>query len=745
MLAWTPGADAQTQNVYLGTVFADVNAATAAEPLGVLVSQEQDANAFDAGVLAFGQSYYWRVDGVGAAPDRTVFRGDVWSFSVEPFSYPIEAITAQASSSHDANIGPENTINGRGLNAMDQHSTLDTDMWLSGAGDPSVWVQYEFDRVYKLHEMWVWNSNQMIEAFVGLGAKEVSIEISTDGNNWTLVEGADQFAQAPGSADYTHDTVVDFAGALAQYCRISIHSGHGMLTQYGLSELRFFYVPTFARDPEPGSGTTEVPVDAVLTWRAGREAATHQISLDTDPEAVAQGTNPGNTTDPRYAPGALDLATTYYWQVTEVNEAEEPAAHAGETWSFSTPSYLVVDDFDQYDDNCNRIFFAWSDGLGHSGAEDCAVAPFDGNLTGSIVGNASAPFAERTIVHSGTQSMPLAYDSSLGGSSEATRSLAEAQNWTQYGIKGLILWFSGDPSNSAAELYVKINNSKVVYDGEADALLRSPWQMWYIDLQGLGGANLNQVTELTIGLTGGQGLVYIDDIALSPYERQTVTPTPPDPAGLLAHYAFDGNANDSVGGLHGTAVGVPTYVAGQEGQALSLNTGAIIGDYIEISGYQGILGTSAVTVSAWINTDSAATGAIIGWGPNVDGQRFGFRIDLGRVRTENSGGNVQGLSVVNNGTWHHVAVTIQANATVSYPEVKVWVDGLDDSIPTVDSQAYDLTADLDVRIGSRPSVDDRYYIGQIDELLLYDRALSAAEIAWLAHRTQPFDAPSGSE
>lgn len=224
ILTWTAGADAQSQNVYLGTVFADVNAATVAEPLGVLVSQAQDANAFDAGVLEFGQTYYWRVDGIGASPDHTVFRGDVWRFSVEPFSYPIERISAQASSSHEPNTGPEKTINGHGLNAMDQHSTVDTDMWLSGAGDPAVWIKYEFDKVYKLHEMWIWNSNQMIESFVGLGAKEVSIELSTDGNSWTPVEGANQLSQATGSADYTHNTVVDFAGALARYCRINIHS-----------------------------------------------------------------------------------------------------------------------------------------------------------------------------------------------------------------------------------------------------------------------------------------------------------------------------------------------------------------------------------------------------------------------------------------------------------------------------------------------------------------------------------------
>ena len=56
--------------------------------------------------------------------------------------------------------------------------------------------------------------------------------------------------------------------------------------------------------------------------------------------------------------------------MTEINEAEAVSAYAGDIWSFSTPPYGIVDDFGQYDDNCNRIFFAWEDGLGHNGGTE---------------------------------------------------------------------------------------------------------------------------------------------------------------------------------------------------------------------------------------------------------------------------------------------------------------------------------------------------------------------------------------
>ena len=737
-LSWTPGAFAVKHDVYLGATFDDVNNASADTPLDVLVSQGQADASYDAGILDFGQTYYWRVDEVNGAPDNTVFKGDVWSFEVEPFAIPVTNIIATASSSHDSDMVPEKTIDGSGLDALDQHSTEPKDMWLSGMGDPVPSIQYEFDMAYKLHEMWVWNSNQAIESFVGLGAKDVTIEISINGMDWTQLEDVPPFAQAPGLSGYAHNTTIDMGGAVAKYVRLTINAGYGMLPQNGLSEVRFLYIPTFAREAQPADGDTTNTVDVALNWRAGREAASHEVYLGTDPNGLVLA---ATVTDNSYDAADLDYASTYYWKIVEVNDAEDPAAYAGPVWSFDTPAFGIVDDFDQYNDDCDRIFFAWEDGLGHNGGEDvedCAVLPSNGNGGGSIVGNAQSPFAERTIIHSGSQSMPLEYDNAFGPS-EATLSL-NAQDWTAHGIKSLSLYFRGDPANTG-QLYVKINNSKVSYEGLAGAVQRAQWTPWNIDLATV-GANLQSVTSLAVGIDGAtaSGMLYVDDIRLYPQTPEFVTPVDPAPDNLVAHYAFEGNANDSVGGLHGTLVGNAEFVPGQQGQALSINT-LTVTDYVDITGYQGILGASAVTIAAWVNTSSDATGAIIGWGPNVSGQRFGFRIDVGRLRTEHAGGNIQGDTAINDGTWHHVAVTVEANSTVSYPQVKLWLDGQDDTRPTTDPDAYDLTADQDVSIGRRPASDDRYFIGLIDELYIYDRVLSQAEIAGLAGMTQPFDKP----
>jgi carbohydrate binding protein with CBM4/9 domain len=83
-LSWTPGVFAATHDVYFGTVRDDVNDASRDNPLDVLVSKGQTATTYDPpGLLELSQTYYWRVDEVNAAPDGTILKGGVWSFTAE--------------------------------------------------------------------------------------------------------------------------------------------------------------------------------------------------------------------------------------------------------------------------------------------------------------------------------------------------------------------------------------------------------------------------------------------------------------------------------------------------------------------------------------------------------------------------------------------------------------------------------------------------------------------------------------
>jgi len=466
-LAWKPGPVANTHDVYFGTVFADVNTASRTGQKGVLASQGQDANTYDpAGLFGFGQTYYWRIDEVNAPPDSSIFKGDVWSFTAEPVGFAIRPVAATASSSQSTDMDPNKTINGSGLNASDQHGTLDMTMWLSSiAGPQPTWIQYDFDKVYKLHQMWVWNSNQSLEAVLGLGAKDVTVEYSTDAVTWTALAGVSQFARATGTADYIHNTTVDFGGVSAKYVKITITSNWGgMLPQYGLSEVRFFQIPVRARLPQPASAATNVVLDTTLSWRPGREAARHEVFFGTDPNVVRDATTPIKTvTDASCALSSLapEYGRTYYWKVNEVNDAATPYAWNGDVWSFSTVAYAVVDNFETYDDTCNRIFFAWMDGIGHSGSVDCGVAPSGGNGTGSAVGNMNPPFAEKTIYQSGAQSMPMTYDNSMGKLySETQREWMAPQVWSTGGANTLVVYLRG-----VAPAFLETSPGNIVMNG----------------------------------------------------------------------------------------------------------------------------------------------------------------------------------------------------------------------------------------------------------------------------------------
>jgi len=250
-LTWAAGDFAATHDVYFGTSLEDVNNATTP------VSAGQSDTTYDPGILTFGQTYFWRVDEVNGAPDNTVFKGEVWSFEVEPVGYPIANITATASSQQSPEMSPQKTVDGSGLNELDQHGTLATDMWLHAVGDPAPSIQYEFDMAYKLHQLMVWNSNQLIENFLGLGAKDVVIETSLDGAEWVVLEDTTQLNQAPGAADYAANTTIDFGGVMAQFVRITVNASWGaIMPNSGISEVRFSFIPTLAREPQPVEGAT---------------------------------------------------------------------------------------------------------------------------------------------------------------------------------------------------------------------------------------------------------------------------------------------------------------------------------------------------------------------------------------------------------------------------------------------------------------------------------------------------------
>ncbi len=442
VLGWDPVKTAGTRDIYFGTTYADVNDASRAKPGSVLASGAQADTIFAPAGLEYGRTYYWRVDEVNATADATIFKGDVWSFTAEPFAYPIKNVTVKASSQQPASLAIR-TIDGSGLSPNDQHSDDLKQMWMS-IGLPA-WIQYTFDKEYKLDKLWVWNANSQLEAYMAFGAKAVKIEYSLDGNVWTELEGVPEFAQALGMPAYTANTIVDFGGVVARHVKLTINATWGSPMSASLSEVRFFYVPVQAREPQPADGATSVSVATDLTWRPGREARSHEVYLGADANAVAAGTVPAATqTEHSYSPPALEFGTTYYWKVDEVGETE---ICEGTLWSFTTQEYAIIEDFESYtNDSPKRVFQTWIDGFGFS-ADEFFPQGGSGNGSGAMIGYdpGVGNIMERTIVHSGEQSMPLLYDNTASPFySEAERTFATPQNWRNNGANTLALYVRGN-------------------------------------------------------------------------------------------------------------------------------------------------------------------------------------------------------------------------------------------------------------------------------------------------------------
>jgi len=290
-------------------------------------------------------------------------------------------------------------------------------------------------------------------------------------------------------------------------------------------------VSVTAYNPSPADGATGVCRDAVVSWSPGKYATSHDVYFGTDWEDV----NDADTSSGKYKgrqaldansydpPGLLELGGSYYWRIDEVNEANSSSPWKGEVWSFAVleTECFILDDMESYNTSDNEIYYTWIDG--------------SNNGTGSWLELGVDPCDP---VRGGEQSMEYRYDNDdVFGSdkySEIYRTFSDPCDWTVLGVRGLTLYFYGDPGNDAAEteqMYVGLEDStgagsyaEVRYgdNGEdMNDIKISEWQQWNIDLGDFNdaGVDLKNVAKMYIGfgdrdapVASGNGVVYFDDI-----------------------------------------------------------------------------------------------------------------------------------------------------------------------------------------------------------------------------------------
>ena len=457
-LSWSPGAFAVSHDVYLGENFDDVDSGAEGTFQG-----NQATTSLTLGFPGFtypdglvpGTTYYWRIDEVNDTEPNSPWKGKIWSFSIPPRTayFPDPA---------------------NGAESVDPNADLN---WTAGFGS-------------KLHTVYFDDNFDDVNNAEG-----------------GLPQGSTTYDSGPLELAKTYYWRVD------EFDAVGTHKGN----------VWSFTTEGAVGSPSPAKGTVDVTQTPVLTWVPGVFADSHEVYFGTDADAVknADTSSPefkgsGNLGSESYDAGSLEWDTTYYWRIDEVNNANADSPWKGNIWNFTTANFLVVDNFESYNDlnpddpNSNRIFLAWLDGFDNPA------------INGSVVGHAAAPFAEQTIVHGGLQSIPLAYDNAVG-KSEATLTLTSTRDWTVNGVDTLTIWFRGDSGNAAEPMYVALNDSAVVTHDNPDAATIMNWTAWNIDLQTFTdqGVNLANVTSITLGLgnknnpvAGGSGMMYFDDIRL---------------------------------------------------------------------------------------------------------------------------------------------------------------------------------------------------------------------------------------
>ena len=416
-LSWTPGFGAMMHTVYFGNDADVVGNAT-----GGAVSVTA---TYTPGPLEAGKTYYWRVDEFDAI---TTHKGDVWSFTV-----------AGAGGGVRGDYYRGETFNTFVLSRTDPQINFN---WPDGTGpddavgDDNFSVRWTGEVEAAFTETYTFYTNS-----------DDGVRLWVDGqplvDNWTAHTNMENSGNIDLVAGHVYSLQMEYyentGPAVAELRWSSARTPKQFVPQAALAP------PIKASNPSPVNGATGTKMTPILTWSAGDYAASHEVYFGTDADAVANATKASPEFiatkalgDESYDPGKLEWATTYYWRVDEINDVHPDSPWAGNLWSFTTGDFLLIDNFEDYTDDDaagQAIWQSWIDGFG---------VPDNGAQVGYLL----PPYAERTIIHSGSQSMPLMYNNTAGvTNSEAVLALTSPRDWTDESVAELSIWFRGLPGS----------------------------------------------------------------------------------------------------------------------------------------------------------------------------------------------------------------------------------------------------------------------------------------------------------
>lgn len=230
--------------------------------------------------------------------------------------------------------------------------------------------------------------------------------------------------------------------------------------------------------------------------------------------------------------------------------------------------------------------------------------------------------------------------------------------------------------------------------------------------------------------------------------------------GLVARYPFSGNADDESGNGHDGTVNGATLTTDRFGNPDSAYSFDGVDDLVVVPDHDDFTVTD-VSVAVWVRTtdksDHKHITSCYGTSYYSDWYHLHLRSGSGIVAMQTDYGGssavqtIMGATDVADGDWH---LLVGARDT-STAELRIYVDGvLEGSLPGINVSA--LNPDVDFWIGGQYTFASRYFKGDIDDVRIYNRALSASDVmelylendgteeSWLSVEPKIGSVPAGS-
>jgi len=309
-------------------------------------------------------------------------------------------------------------------------------------------------------------------------------------------------------------------------------------------------LPGAISNPSPADGATMTPIDTLLSWTAGDDAASHDVYFGKDMTAVAdadedsdefQGNQSGTTFNPEDEDadddGVLLAGTTYFWRIDEVGPG---GTQTGNVLSFTTapapPKVMTPAPVDgAVDVNVNQVL-SWTaapsiesfdvyfgtDAVEVGAAED-ASGTFRGNQTGTtfdpnnVVGGTEYFWRIDTIGPGGTTKGDVFSFTTNDQPGQVMGPFTPAQNATTVDIETDLVWNAGGGLTTTYTIYLSTSvgavtngqasallqtqdaGSTMVERDSEDALLPDTTYFWRVDANGPGGTTVGPVLSFTTG------------------------------------------------------------------------------------------------------------------------------------------------------------------------------------------------------------------------------------------------------